>query len=538
MAFADHCRWMKRSGALTGDVFSEHAGPFSRRRARGNVTTVPCDNAEALIRRPLWAQVWRCSPAALSHFCSPTSRAVPARWERDRTATAADVDRHFALLRGAIERHGGVLFKVVGDAGQAAFPSAPEAVAAAAEAQRALLDASWSPLCGPLHVRMALHAGEAVPRDGDYLAAPLNRLARLLAAGHGTQILLTAVVERLVAENLPAGTSLRPLGSHHLRDLLEPQAVFQLVAPGLPDRFPPLRWCVRAPDESAASTHCPHWSGRGPGGGAAAPGHRGRPAHYADRPGRHGQDAARHRHRGSRPRPLPGWRLLRRSGRPDRSHPCRCPRWPARSACGRSGTSLCWRRLSSSSPRSACSWCSTTANTCWRRGAIVAALLAASPELAVLATSRAALHLRGGTRLSPRSSPCARDGAGSGCRGLARVPAVALFVALATASQPNFMLTPDNAAGSGGDLPAPGRVAAGHRTRRGAGRRLCPPRRSWRVCDSVALLVSGGRDCPRGSAPCATPSPGATTCSPRRSKPCFVGMRSSREASRSRRPRR
>ena len=164
-----------------------------------------------------------------------------ARWERDRTATAADVDRHFALLRGAIERHGGVLFKVVGDAGQAAFPSAPEAVAAAAEAQRALLDAAWSPVCGPLRVRMALHAGEAVPRDGDYLAAPLNRLARLLAAGHGTQILLTAVVERLVAENLPAGTSLRPLGSHRLRDLLEPQAVFQLVAPGLPDRFPPLR---------------------------------------------------------------------------------------------------------------------------------------------------------------------------------------------------------------------------------------------------------------------------------------------------------
>ena len=103
-----------------------------------------------------------------------------------------------------------------------------------------------------LRVRMALHAGEATPdARGDYLAAPLNRLARLLAAGHGTQILLTEVVERLVAGALPAGVSLRPLGIHHLQDLHEPEEVFQVVAPGLPDQFPALLSLPRHPTNLA-----------------------------------------------------------------------------------------------------------------------------------------------------------------------------------------------------------------------------------------------------------------------------------------------
>src|SRR3954463_8974615 len=107
-------------------------------------------------------------------------------WERDRVAMAAAAQHPLALLDAAIHQHGGVLFKTVGDAVQAAFPTAPSAIAAAITAQRALHAELWSDPPGPLHVRMALHAGEAVPRDGDYLAAPLNRLARLLAAGHGT----------------------------------------------------------------------------------------------------------------------------------------------------------------------------------------------------------------------------------------------------------------------------------------------------------------------------------------------------------------
>src|SRR5262245_44021904 len=105
------------------------------------------------------------------------------RWERDRVAMQSAVERHLALLRTAIEAHGGIHFKTLGDAVQAAFPSAPQAVAAAIAGQRALLAEDWAAV-GGLQVRMALHAGDATPdQRGDYLAAPLNRLARLLAAG-------------------------------------------------------------------------------------------------------------------------------------------------------------------------------------------------------------------------------------------------------------------------------------------------------------------------------------------------------------------
>ncbi|MDF3040743.1 MAG: hypothetical protein K0Q71_3449, partial [Thermomicrobiales bacterium] len=101
------------------------------------------------------------------------------RWEDAPQAMASAVERHFAILREAISKHHGVLFKTVGDAVQAAFPTVPNAVDAAIEAQLALSHEDWGPL-GPLCVRMAIHAGEANPRDGDYLAPALNRLARVL----------------------------------------------------------------------------------------------------------------------------------------------------------------------------------------------------------------------------------------------------------------------------------------------------------------------------------------------------------------------
>src|SRR4051794_25121612 len=95
-----------------------------------------------------------------------------ALWERDRVTMMQAVERHLVLLRTAIDSHGGVLFKVVGDAVQAAFPTAPDAVAAALAAQHALLAEDWSAV-GGLLVRIALHAGEASPDDrGGYLAAP------------------------------------------------------------------------------------------------------------------------------------------------------------------------------------------------------------------------------------------------------------------------------------------------------------------------------------------------------------------------------
>src|SRR5829696_9666730 len=164
-----------------------------------------------------------------------------ALWERDRQAMREAVARQLAILHSLIAAHHGVLYKTIGDGTQAAFGIAEDALRAALASQRALLAEDGGEL-GLLRVRMALHAGEAIPdAHGDYLAAPLNRLSRLLAAGYGGQILLSQAVQQLTRGALPPGADLRHLGEHRLRDLLEPEHVFQLLHPDLPDRFPPLK---------------------------------------------------------------------------------------------------------------------------------------------------------------------------------------------------------------------------------------------------------------------------------------------------------
>jgi class 3 adenylate cyclase len=180
-------------------------------------------------------------PAGTVVFLFTDIEGSTRRWEEDATAADALVGRHLALLREAIETHGGVLFKTVGDAVQAAFPTASGALAGALDGQRALLAEARSP-GGMPGVRMALHAGDAAPdARGDYLAAPLNRLSRLLAAGHGGQVLLTQAVQLLTRGGLPEGASLRDLGEHRLRDLREPEARLPAPPPGTPAAFPPLR---------------------------------------------------------------------------------------------------------------------------------------------------------------------------------------------------------------------------------------------------------------------------------------------------------
>ncbi|MDP8923981.1 MAG: tetratricopeptide repeat protein, partial [Chloroflexota bacterium] len=107
------------------------------------------------------------------------------------------------------------------------------------EAQRALIAESWEQI-GGLRVRMALHTGAAEARDGDYFGPPLNRVARLLAAGHGGQILLSQSTYDLVRDELPRGVAVRDLGEHRLKDLIRPERVYQVDAPGLETGFPPL----------------------------------------------------------------------------------------------------------------------------------------------------------------------------------------------------------------------------------------------------------------------------------------------------------
>jgi len=148
--------------------------------------------------------------------------------------------RHDEILRRIIEDRGGYVFKTVGDAFCCAFSTAPDALEAALEAQRWLLKERWGE-SGPLRVRMAMHMGTAEERDEDYFGPPVNRVARLLSAAHGGQVLLSLPTHEMVRDQLPAGMSLAELGEHRLKDLFRPERVFQLSAPGLPVEFPPLR---------------------------------------------------------------------------------------------------------------------------------------------------------------------------------------------------------------------------------------------------------------------------------------------------------
>jgi predicted ATPase/class 3 adenylate cyclase len=157
-----------------------------------------------------------------------------ALWERDGAAMMTATARHVSLLREAAGAHGGVLFKTVGDGTQSAFPTAPAALSAALAAQLALLAEPWPDELGPLRACMAIHAGEAEPREGDYLAAPLNRLSRLLGMARGGQILVTEAVEQLAQDGLPPGGSLQEVGEMRLRDLNRAERVFVLVHRDLP----------------------------------------------------------------------------------------------------------------------------------------------------------------------------------------------------------------------------------------------------------------------------------------------------------------
>lgn len=161
-------------------------------------------------------------------------------WETRPECMRAALVRHDDLLRRAIEAHGGRVFKTMGDGFFAVFPEPVGAVRAASHAQGQLVREDWSEVPG-FRVRMALHTGSAEARDGDYFGPSVNRVARLLDAAHGGQILLSGPVADALGAELPADCRIRPLGRFRFRDLAEPERVFQLDPPDLPGDFPPLR---------------------------------------------------------------------------------------------------------------------------------------------------------------------------------------------------------------------------------------------------------------------------------------------------------
>src|SRR5215213_8664827 len=174
------------------------------------------------------------------------------RWQQQPVAMAPALARHDRLVREAIEAHGGSVFKMIGDAFCAAFADPADALAAALTAQRSLYGEPWG-TTGPLRVRMALHTGRADVQDGDYAGAPLNRVARLLSAGHGGQVLLSGATAELVHDHLPREVHLRDLGTHQLKDLYRPEHIFQLVTPDLPSDFSPLVTAASLPAYPAAA---------------------------------------------------------------------------------------------------------------------------------------------------------------------------------------------------------------------------------------------------------------------------------------------
>lgn len=174
-------------------------------------------------------------PAGIVTFLFTDIEGSTRLWERNAEAMDTTVARHDEILREAIEEAGGAIFKTVGDAFCAAFTAPEAAIAAAIASQRALHRE-----IPDLRVRMAIHTGAAAPRGGDYFGPALNRVARLLAAGHGGQTLLSKATADVVKTHMPTDTGLRPLGRHQLRDIVEWETIFDLEPPDLPGKFPPL----------------------------------------------------------------------------------------------------------------------------------------------------------------------------------------------------------------------------------------------------------------------------------------------------------
>jgi predicted ATPase/class 3 adenylate cyclase len=172
------------------------------------------------------------------------------RWE-------SVLEHHAAIVREELAKHGGFEVRSEGDAFFAVFTRPSAAVAAAAEMQRRLNGADW-PHQASVRVRMGLHTGEARPASAasgvDYVGFEVSRAARIAAAAHGGQILVSDTTEALVRDLLARGLALQSLGEHRFKDLVRPQRIYQLLIDGLPGIFPPLRSLDATPNNLPTQT--------------------------------------------------------------------------------------------------------------------------------------------------------------------------------------------------------------------------------------------------------------------------------------------
>jgi YVTN family beta-propeller protein len=165
---------------------------------------------------------------------------------RDRYAEL--LSEHQRILRESFAEHGGREIDTQGDSFFVAFARAKDAIGAALAGQRELSAHSW-PDGAELRVRMGIHTGEPVVGGDRYVGLGVHRAARISAAGHGGQVLVSQTTRELLRDDPQPNVSLRDLGEHHLKDLDEPERIYQLVAPGLAEQFPPLKAAAPAPFE-------------------------------------------------------------------------------------------------------------------------------------------------------------------------------------------------------------------------------------------------------------------------------------------------
>lgn len=194
------------------------------------------------------------SPRGIVTFLFTDLEGSTALWEKFPELMKPLLAQHDAILRQAVESSHGYIVKMRGDGIHAAFENASDALAAALTMQRALgeygslsLGGESAPLSlqfgtpdPPIKVRIGIHTGAVEERDGDYFGPQVNRAARLMGCGHGGQILISHAAQELVRDRLPDGVTLRDLGEYRLKELIHPEHIFQVNAPGLPADFPPL----------------------------------------------------------------------------------------------------------------------------------------------------------------------------------------------------------------------------------------------------------------------------------------------------------
>lgn len=168
------------------------------------------------------------------------------KWEEHGEAMRLALRTHDLVVRTAVEENGGVVFTTAGDAFCSAFSRPVAALAASIAIQKVLSAQKWGEVRS-LRVRAAIHSGVADERDGDYFGPPLNRCARVLALGHGGQILVSTTAAHLLMADLPPDTTLEDLGEHKLKDLDRVERVFQVNHPDLESEFAPINAHSRLP---------------------------------------------------------------------------------------------------------------------------------------------------------------------------------------------------------------------------------------------------------------------------------------------------